>query len=178
VLRERNAPGASNTEVALIGGADEDHMADWNAEQRRLHGLREELGLRDTVHFLGAQAQDRLPHYYAAADVVVVPSHYESFGMVALEAQACGTPVVASRVGGLPAVVDDGVSGLLVPHDDPDALAASLEHLLSDEALRVQMGCNARRHALSYSWGSVCRANRRVYDEVVTHHIEQQAASA
>jgi len=85
--------------------------------------LREELGINDLVLFLGAKDQDVLPNYYAAAEMVVMPSHYESFGMVALEAMAMGRPVIASEVGGLAYLVQDGVNGYHVPTRDPEALA-------------------------------------------------------
>ena len=89
---------------------------------------------------------------YTAADVVVVPSHSESFGLVALEAQACGTPVLAANVGGLPVAVHDGVSGLLVDGHEPDAWASALRLVLSDDALRARLASGARGHAETLSW--------------------------
>ncbi len=92
------------------------------------------------VVFLGKRGQDTLPYYYSAAEVLVMPSHYESFGMVALEAMACGTPVIASQVGGLAFLVQDGVTGYTIPAEDHDALCEKLTALLENEALRHKMG--------------------------------------
>jgi D-inositol-3-phosphate glycosyltransferase len=94
----------------------------------------------------------RLRQRYAAADVVVVPSHSESFGLVAVEAQACGTPVLAANVGGLPVAVDDGVSGLLVDGHEPEEWAAALRRILTDDALRARLASGARGHAETLSW--------------------------
>ncbi len=94
------------------------------------HGLQilaRSLGLDDIVLFLGRRGQNTLPYYYSAAEVVVMPSHYESFGMVALEAMACGTPVIASRVGGLAHLVKDGETGFFVPAQDPEAWRTSCD---------------------------------------------------
>ena len=113
----------------MIGGDPEAEPEDLSDEMERLKAIREQAGLDDLVTFLGKRSQDTLPYYYSAAEAVVVPSHYESFGMVALEAMACGTPVVASQVGGLAFLVQDGVTGFTVPVDDPQALGEpSLAH--------------------------------------------------
>ena len=116
---------------------------------RRLEQLAAHLGIADLVRFLPPQAPDRLALHYRAADVAVVPSHSESFGLVALEAQACGTPVVASAVGGLTTAVRDGVSGVLVGGRDPDAYAAAVRAVL---ARRPLLAAGARRHAAAFSW--------------------------
>jgi D-inositol-3-phosphate glycosyltransferase len=114
----------------------------------RLEQLKHELGLSSLATFLGRRDQDELPYYYSAADVCIVPSHYESFGMVALEALACGTPVVASRVGGLTYIIEDGVNGFLVP----TALAHRIAQLLEDCQLRRQMGLYGMELAKEYAW--------------------------
>ena len=113
--------------------------------------------------FLGKRAQDTLPYYYSAAEVVVVPSHYESFGMVALEAMACGTPVVASQVGGLAFLVQDGQTGYVVPDNEPEALAERLAHLLCQPELRQQLGEQAAAYAREYAWGSIAARMVDVY---------------
>ena len=102
--------------------------------------------------FLGKRDQDALPDYYAAADVLVMPSHYESFGMVALEAMACGTPVIASRVGGLTYTVRDEETGLLVPDRDPQALAIAIHRVIKRDDLRWKLEANAARVAREFSW--------------------------
>ena len=116
---------------------------------RQLEQLAAELGIADLVRFLPPVHAERLAEHYRAADVAVVPSHNESFGLVALEAQACGTPVVAAAVGGLRTAVRDGVSGVLVEGRDPADYAAALRAVL---ARRELLSAGARRHAASFSW--------------------------
>ena len=148
--------------LSVIGGAMEGDPITANGEMIRLHALREEHGLTDMITFLGSRDQDKLPYYYSAADAVVVPSHYESFGMVALEAMACGTPVVASHVGGLAYLIQNGVTGYTVPVDDPHELAARLQDLISDEELRQMMSLQAATFAGQYGWEKIAL---RILDE-------------
>jgi D-inositol-3-phosphate glycosyltransferase len=152
--------------VVLVGGEPEDAPDAWNYEQRRLATLRAALGVGEVVRFVGAQPHALLPAFYAAADVFAMPSHYESFGMVALEALACGVPVVASGVGGLSVLIEDGQSGLLVPPDSPAPLAAALRRVLSDGALAAALADGARQRALRYAWAAVVAALWGVYGEV------------
>jgi D-inositol-3-phosphate glycosyltransferase len=153
--------------VLLVGGDDEQHRENWNGEQLRLDALRRELGVADRVSFLGAQPQELLPSYFSAADVVAVPSHYESFGLVALEALACGATVVASNAGGLALTIEDGVSGLLFPPDDHRALAAQIARLLGAPDFAAVLRDAARHRALEYSWPSVARRMTGIYEELV-----------
>jgi D-inositol-3-phosphate glycosyltransferase len=118
------------------------------------------------VVFLGKRGQDTLPYYYSAAEVVVMPSLYESFGMVALEAMACGTPVIASEVGGLGYLVQNGVTGYTIPDSDPKALCEKLSWLLSDAALHKQMGIAAAEYAKSYAWEVIAAQIADVYKEL------------
>ena len=118
-------------------------------EPRRLQELAVGLGVADLVRFIPPQAPEQLADHYRAADVAVVPSHNDSFGLVALEAQACGTPVVAAAVGGLPTAVDDGVSGVLVDRRDPADYAAAIRRVLASREL---LAAGARRHAAAFSW--------------------------
>jgi D-inositol-3-phosphate glycosyltransferase len=143
--------------LAIIGG---DPDTTENEEMERLKAIRAELGITDLVTFLGARDQDRLHHYYSAAEMVIMPSRYESFGMVALEAMACGTPVIASEVGGLAHLVRDGRTGLHVPDGDPVALAQAIARLAEDHELRERMGRTAHLYAQQYSWE--CIADRMV----------------
>jgi D-inositol-3-phosphate glycosyltransferase len=115
----------------------------------QLEKLAASLGIADVVRFFAPQPPDRLATHYRAADVTVVPSHNESFGLVALEAQACGTPVVAAAVGGLPTAVRDGVSGVLVDGHDPRDYAAAVRTVV---ARRELLAVGARRHAARFSW--------------------------
>ena len=153
--------------LAIIGGepdADPDTMT---AEMTRLQGLCDELCMGQTVVFLGKRAQDTLPYYYSAAEVLVMPSFYESFGMVALEAMACGTPVIASQVGGLAFLVRDGETGFHVPEGDPSALCDKLTLLLGDRDLREHMGKCAAEYALGYRWETIASRIVNVYSELV-----------
>jgi len=132
----------------------------------RLQRMSLELGLDDLVAFAGARDQQVLPYYYAAAEMVVMPSHYESFGMVALEAMAMGTPVIASEVGGLAYVVRDGYNGFLVPRRDAQALTRRIADLLNDQLLRQQLSHHATHYARDYDWSSIAERIAAVYDEV------------
>jgi len=132
--------------VVVIGGVTN------NPELARLKRIAAQLGISDRVDFLGSLPQDRLPDYYNAADVCVLPSYSESFGLAALEAAACGKPVVASRVGGLPTIVKDGETGYLVAWRCPGPFQERLEVLLRNAHLRRAMGEAARRHAETLSW--------------------------
>jgi D-inositol-3-phosphate glycosyltransferase len=126
----------------------------------------------DMILFLGKRGQATLPYYYAAAEVVVMPSYYESFGMVALEAMACGTPVIASRVGGLAHLVQDGITGYFVPAQDPEALAEKLRLLFVDSELRARLGDQAARYAVNFCWESITEQMVAVYKALVTQNQE------
>ncbi|MCB0001647.1 MAG: glycosyltransferase [Anaerolineae bacterium] len=147
--------GCEGLTVAIVGGDPSESEEQMTAEMARLHRLRAELGIEDLVTFLGKRDQDSLPYYYSAAEVVVMPSHYESFGMVALEAMACGTPVIASRVGGLKFAVVHGYTGLHVPVANPNALAGAITRVLKNDALRWELERNSRRIAQNYSWHNI-----------------------
>jgi D-inositol-3-phosphate glycosyltransferase len=155
--------------VVLIGGdLDEDGQPIGPLANVRERVMSQGMGLR--VRFLGAQPQELLPLYYSASDVVAVPSRYESFGLVAVEAMATGTPVVASAVGGLTFTVNNGVSGILVPYGEPRALARALDKLLEDDDLREGMGFAAQRDAQRYSWESVAQQVLHVYARLAEGH--------
>ncbi len=158
--------GAEDISLAVIGGDREDHLEALMTDLDCLTEIRHELGLDDLVVFVGSRAQEELAYYYAAADACVMPSLYESFGMVALEAMACGTPVIASRVGGLTYTVRDGETGYLVPEKDPKALAQKLELVLTDRRLRQRLGHRAARVAQTYGWESIVDDVEDLYAEV------------
>lgn len=147
--------------VTIIGG--DPWSDDPNDEMARLQRMRAELNVTDTVAFLGSKDQDVLPNYYAAAEMVVMPSHYESFGMVALESMAMGTPVVASEVGGLAFLIQDGVNGFHVPSRDPESLAERIFTLLQDPSCRDRLGRQARSDAQQYGWPIIVRRMMKVY---------------
>lgn len=143
----------------LVVGGD----ARSTAYQAELEGRAVRRGVAGRVCFVGAVPQERLPVYYNAADVCAVPSFYESFGLVALEAMACGVPVVAADVGGLGTTVRDGESGFLVPRRDPVAFADRIQRLLHDPSLRVRMSEAARARAARFTWEGVSRRLEALY---------------
>ena len=153
--------------LTVIGGDPDECEEDMNSEMVRLQKLREELGLDDLVVFIGKRDQDALPYYYSAAEVVVVPSHYESFGMVALESMACGTPVIASQVGGLAFLVQDGMTGYFVPNNDPIALGEKITEMLCNIELREKMGKNAIQLAYKYRWEKISQMVIDLYKSTI-----------
>jgi len=159
----------SGSEVCLtiIGGDPEDSTYDRDSEVSRLKTISEQAGVADVITFLGKRSQDSLPYYYSAAEAVVVPSHYESFGMVALEAMACGVPVVASQVGGLAFLVQDGVTGFTVPVDEPEALADRLMRCVNQPDLQNQLGRQAADLAGEYAWEKIAARMLNLYRQVI-----------
>lgn len=153
--------------LMVIGGDPEARQGEKSSEMARIEALRAQYNLQDLVVFAGKRSQDTLPYYYSSAEAVVVPSHYESFGMVALEAMACGTPVVASEVGGLAYLVQDGVTGFTVPVDEPQALADHLNELLENTSLRERMSAQAVAVAQEYSWWNITTRLKAVYEGVL-----------
>jgi D-inositol-3-phosphate glycosyltransferase len=153
--------------VVIIGGAPGAGVDQVNAELARLEHLRAELGIEDLVTFQGAKDQDKLGYYYSAAEMTVMPSHYESFGMVALESMACGTPVVASKVGGLAFNVQDGQTGFLVPDGDAELLAHRMRQLLKDRELREKLGRQATQWARRYGWPVIADQILGLYEQAL-----------
>lgn len=157
--------------VLVVGG---DSAA--AGELTHLRSLASRLGIAERVSFLGAVDHERLPLFYSAADVCVVPSFYESFGLVALEAMACGTPVVASRVGGLAGTVRDGETGYLIPWRCPEPFAERLELLLRNEELRRAFGQSAREYVARFRWSDVADAVLGLYGELTAPGVPGAAA--
>jgi D-inositol-3-phosphate glycosyltransferase len=133
-------------------------------------------GIAPSFRLVGSQPQDRLPLFYSAADVVAVPSRYESFGLVAVEALACGIPVVASRVGGLRFTIDEGTTGYLVKPQAPETLAGAIETILSDESLGAAMAAASRSSVERYDWPHVARQVMHVYGRLAQGHRAQLCA--
>jgi D-inositol-3-phosphate glycosyltransferase len=144
----------------IIGGSS---GAEGDAEVALLEGLVEELELGDQVVFVPPQPHHILSSYYRAADVVVVPSRSESFGLVALEAAACGIPVVASAVGGLLSLVEHDVTGVLVPDRRPEHFAQAIIEILADPVRAESMSRAAAERASRYTWGFAAARLRRLY---------------
>lgn len=147
--------------VLVVGGPS----GNGRDELAHLTRLAAELGISDLVRLKSPAGPDALPDYYRAATAVVVPSHNESFGLVALEAQACGTPVVAASVGGLPTAVRHGVSGLLVSVQDPRHYADAIASLVTDAGLRARLAAGALRHAARFSWDATADGVLAAYRE-------------
>lgn len=154
--------------LAIIGGDVNVKFEDMSEEMIRLQKLCDDLCMGGMVVFLGKRGQDTLPYYYSAAEVVVMPSLYESFGMVALEAMACGVPVIASEVGGLGYLVQNGITGYTIPDSDPKALCAKLAELLGNVDLRNQMGRYAAEYAVDYAWETIASQIVGVYNDVLS----------
>ncbi len=152
--------------LTIIGG-DPDDPAGENAEMERLKGLRVELGLDNLIVFLGAKDQNSLNLYYAASEALIMPSDYESFGMVALEAMASGAPVIASEVGGLAFLVQDGFNGYHVPVREPAALADKIRLLLEQPDKRQQLGQNAMNYAQDYAWPRIADRLLNIFAQMV-----------
>jgi D-inositol-3-phosphate glycosyltransferase len=156
--------------LIIVGGSEADR-AD-GAERERIEGLVKELGLAAQTQFVGSVGHDRLPLYYTAADVCVIPSHYEPFGLVAVEAMACGTPVVASSVGGLKFTVVPEETGLLVPARDVTGFAKAIERILTDDiwARKVRKQASARVQQ-NFSWSGVAVQLSDLYRRILAQSI-------
>jgi len=142
-------------------------MAGKGRMESKIIQLARELAINDLITFPGFVRESKKPLYFKAADVFVLPSYDEIFGIVNLEAMACGTPVVATRVGGIPEIVKDGKNGLLVPPKDPDALADAIIYLLENEDVRRGMGERGREMVKDYSWDKIAEQYERIYEMVL-----------
>ena len=151
--------------LVVVGGASGD---DGESEFGRIRSLIESHNLVDRVDFVAPQAHHILSTYYRAADVVIVPSRSESFGLVALEAAACGVPVVASGVGGLITIVDDGVTGHLVADRNPEVFATHVDRILANPIDAAVMGARAAEKARRYTWSFAAARLRRAYADVTS----------
>lgn len=156
--------GHSDARLMIVGGAS---GRNGTVEADRAHALVDELDLHDHVEFIPPQAHHILSTYYRAADIVIVPSRSESFGLVALEAAACGTPVVASAVGGLLSLVDDGETGRLIDGRNPADYADAMAEILNDDELRATMGEAAVVRAADYTWRSAAGRLSDLYGDLV-----------
>jgi D-inositol-3-phosphate glycosyltransferase len=150
--------------VNIVGGASGANTE----EVDRLKELTTWLAIDDVVRFSPPVPREDLPQWYRAADLVVVPSYSESFGLVALEAQACGTPVIATAVGGLRTAVADGISGVLVDGHDPKAWSSVISRLLQEPQRRVLLSMGAVEHASHFGWDVTARGTLDVYDQVIS----------
>ena len=148
-------------QIVIIGGSEQDD------EKRRLRSMARSLGIEERLFFAGTVEHRRLPVYYSAADVCVAPSFYETFGLVPLEAMACGTPVIAARVGGLKATIEDGKTGYLVPWHCPEPYAERLDLLLGNDLLRQGLGKAAYASVQDLTWSVVADRLEEAYDRAL-----------
>jgi D-inositol-3-phosphate glycosyltransferase len=163
ILSERRIREREPVRLVIVGAGVN------RAERHALEAAVSRLGLREMVEIRGTMPHEDLPRYYSAADVLAVPSAYESFGMAAVEAMACGTPVVAFRIGGLAETVTHGVSGLLAPPGDRDAFASLLETALAHPK-GGKLGRQARLAAYQFSWRNVAARTVSLYDDLLYRH--------
>ncbi|MEA2583744.1 MAG: D-inositol-3-phosphate glycosyltransferase [Thermomicrobiales bacterium] len=157
---------AGTEATILFVGGDLDADGEPTGPLREVVAEASKLNVVSRFRFVGSQPQERLPLFYGAADAVVVPSRYESFGLVAVEAMACGRPVVASRAGGLTFTVEDGTTGYLAPVGDFGLFAEHLARILEDSDLRDRLGANAHESAQRFAWGSVAESVQHVYERL------------
>ena len=161
LLLESVAQMRARARLVIVGG-----NPDGDPEVQRLRNRADELGIGARVALPGAVPQPQLVRYYRAADLLAVTSRYESFGLAAVEALACGTPVVASAVGGLPSIVHDGVNGRLVPCRSAEAFAAAFDALCADDPQRARLAANARASVAVYDWHRIGDRVRALYQEL------------
>jgi D-inositol-3-phosphate glycosyltransferase len=160
--------GRPDALLLLVGGAS---GLDGDVEVQRLHALIDDLGVTDQVRFVAPQPHHILSTYYRAADAVLVPSRSESFGLVALEASACGVPVVAAGVGGLVTLVDHGETGFLVDDRDPAVFARYLREIIDHPAHAAAMGQRGAQRAKRYTWSFAAARLRRLYGDVAAREL-------
>ena len=169
-LAELKRPDAVLLVVGGASGQAGDHEVD------RIHALVDSLGLHEQVRFAPPQQHHILSTYYRAADVVLVPSRSESFGLVALEAAACGTPVVASAVGGLLTIVEDSRTGFLIPDRSPEHFAACTARILDNGAFAAELGRAAAARGKQFTWSLAAARLRRVYADLCVGALVECAA--
>lgn len=159
--------------LVVVGGPS---GIDGPTEAAKATLLADELGVSDRIHWVAPQPHHLLSTYYRAADLCIVPSRSESFGLVALEAAACGTPVVAAAVGGLTTLVDQGRTGFLVDDRAPEAFAAYVDAILADPTAAAAMGAAAAERALGYTWSTTAGRLRRLYADVTSRTLVECGA--
>ncbi len=159
-------------QIVIIGGSEGDE------EKQRLRAMAHALGIESRLNFVGIIEHQKLPLYYSAADVCVAPSFYETFGLVPLEAMACGTPVIAARVGGLTATIADGKTGYLVPWHCPEPYAERLDLLLGNDLLRESFGKAAYASVRELTWSVVADRLEEAYDQALGGRLRLMQAIA
>jgi glycosyltransferase involved in cell wall biosynthesis len=174
----RALPAMPNTELVIVGGPAKSELGG-DAEACRLLELAESIGVADRVHLYGSVAREDMPAILRSADVVACTPWYEPFGIVPLEAMACGVPVVASAVGGMLDTVVHDVTGRLVAPKSPADVADAVNHLVREEFLRQSLGAAGRDRARSrYSWDRIAADTLRIYDRLAPPRQQRSTATA
>lgn len=167
ILKKKHPLTTPGLRLVIAGGDRLEIPPDaLSAQKKRCLQFIRENGISDLVEFAGPLKHEILPDYYSGADITVVPSFYESFGLVAVEAMACGCPVIASRTGGLQHNIIHGKTGLLVEPKNPEELASAIETLMTDAKTRKQMSVEAALHARQFSWQKIASNVIKIYSEV------------
>jgi D-inositol-3-phosphate glycosyltransferase len=167
-LAELRQSGGEQARLVVVGGPSGPHG---EKSLQSLHDVADARGVRDHVHFVAPQPHELLSSYYRAADVCIVPSRSESFGLVALEAAACGTPVVASAVGGLTTLVDHGRTGYLVDEPDPVAYAAAVRRVFDEPLAAERLSTASVLRARRYTWRAAARTLVELHDELAVGRL-------
>jgi len=163
ILLVRNPQLKNQLCLWIVGGDTSEPPALWSKELKHLETLRRQLGITTSVKFVGREPQKRLPYYYSAASVVVMPSHYESFGLVALEAMACGRPVIASNVTGVSSLIGTKRGKLITSVNNPLLLADQIEDLITNRGKFTQVKEKLKKEAEKHTWTKTARKMDRVY---------------
>lgn len=150
----------------ILGGDISQKMSDWTGELQKLQQLRKTLNMRTAVKFVGQKPQDELPYYYNAAEMVVMPSNYESFGMAALESMACGVPVITTNVSGISSFLGEKEKALVTSAHNPLLLAERMEDLLKNEAMRDQLGRDIHQKVQELNWSSMAKNIAAIYESM------------
>lgn len=153
--------------LLIVGGDVSQNIKDWSPQLKQLANLRQTLNLSAKVEFAGQQPQSELPYFYNAADVVVMPSHYESFGMAAAESMACGTPVITTNVTGISDLIEGAGSTLITSANNPLLLASQINRLLSDEKLHQEISQSSLENIQDLSWDKIAREISGVYLKLI-----------
>lgn len=169
ILKKGDGNNGNSLRLLIIGGTMSDESNEEKSELKNLMKLTSELNLEDRVEFLGTKRQDLLPYYYSSAEVCVLPSRHESFGMVALEAMACGTPVVASKVGGLSYIMGDEKAGFLVPEGDPEILAEKISWIVVNPFIKEKFGREAVKLVERFEWSLIAEKVISLYSQLASN---------
>ena len=150
----------------VLGGDVSQDISEWSEELQRLEQLRKTLGMQTTVKFVGQKSQEELPYYYNAAEMVVMPSNYESFGMAALEAMACGVPVITTNVAGISSFLDERHKPLVTSAHNPLLLASRMEDLLENDEKRARLGHDIHDKVQDLTWDRIAEKIAAVYQKI------------